>query len=941
MSPILSSQAMPMHVARRRLLAGVLALVTACSGEGGTPTQPGTLTLLSATPAATAARGTGATFPLSIARGNGFAGDVTLSAESVPAGVTATFAPPTLTGSATASTLTLDVGGSALPGTYAITVRARGTGVAEQIVQVSLSVPTPAITLVAGSAQVSMVQGTAATVPINVTRTNGFAGTIDLAITGLPGGLAASFAPAAVLAGTTTSTLTLTALNNATIGTVNLIVTANGSGVTQQTASFNLTVSPGEQPSYSLTASPAALSVTAGQSAQVALGIARGGGFAGGVGFSVSGAPNGMTATFNPATATANSATLTLATTAAITAGTYNLIVRGNNASLPERTVNIGVTVNEAPGVVLSLAPASLSMPQSQSRQTVVTITRTGGLTGNVSLALEGAPNGVTAVFSPAPASGTSSTLTVTAAPNTVVGTYALIVRGTGAGTGNVTSTTQLTLTVSPASYTLSANPSTLSLPAGATTSTTVILTRDPGFSGVVALAITGLPAGVSASFTPVTTAGNSAELTIAASPGTLTGPYVTTIIGTSAGRPDEALPFTINVVPPVAGAGNVLWSFCDPTRVPRLFAYRNGTSGTWFAAVNDTPRDFVSTFSQPVGSIAYVYTDGVVTRTDVFSGTVAELQAQANQECIARPAATKSYSVFVGGMTGLDQTALSIGNAATLASPSQPIAQLVGVQSGPQDLFATRLETVITSTVTRTPNRMLLRRGVEAADGATLPSIEMAGSESFVPASSTVTIENALGQAVALSGLFVTAANGNGIATYAEAPSTNSIRQYFGLPTPLLLGSDLQGLKAVATGTGTVRTIQSYYRSVADRVITLGPELGIPTYTSTSIGGLITPRVRVPIAAEYANLFAATYTQNNVAVTVVATRRFFSTGATEFVLEVPDLASLSGFQSEYGLGQNINTQTTVTASGSSSTAGLPMNGLILRSASRVDARTF
>ena len=71
-----------------------------------------------------------------------------------------------------------------------------------------------------------------------------------------------------------------------------------------------------------------------------------------------------------------------------------------------------------------------------------VTITRTGGFTGAVTLSVAGLPSGATATFSPNPATGATSTLKVTVKlfPR---GTFPLTVTGTS---GTLTHTATATL---------------------------------------------------------------------------------------------------------------------------------------------------------------------------------------------------------------------------------------------------------------------------------------------------------------------------------------------------------------------------------------------------------------------------------------------------------------------------------------------------------------
>jgi hypothetical protein len=85
-----------------------------------------------------------------------------------------------------------------------------------------------------------VTQGTATTDSITVTGTGGFAGSVTLAIAGLPAGVTASFGTNPT---TGASVLTLTASSTATAGTSNLTITGT-SGTLTATTSIALTVRP-------------------------------------------------------------------------------------------------------------------------------------------------------------------------------------------------------------------------------------------------------------------------------------------------------------------------------------------------------------------------------------------------------------------------------------------------------------------------------------------------------------------------------------------------------------------------------------------------------------------------------------------------------------------------------------------------------------------------
>ncbi len=83
--------------------------------------------------ASVSASGAGsASFTLSFSPINGGAGDITLSAIGMPAGLTAMFTPPTIPGSSGSSTLTITASSGTPPGTYIIDINAAGSGAFNQ-----------------------------------------------------------------------------------------------------------------------------------------------------------------------------------------------------------------------------------------------------------------------------------------------------------------------------------------------------------------------------------------------------------------------------------------------------------------------------------------------------------------------------------------------------------------------------------------------------------------------------------------------------------------------------------------------------------------------------------------------------------------------------------------------------------------------------------------
>lgn len=89
----------------------------------------------------------------------------------------------------------------------------------------------------------NLTRGSSVQVTVTLARPSGFTGTVDLSAETLPTGITASFVPETVPANSTTSTLTLSASNTATLGITYPTVRARGAGVTDATVQIVMNVS--------------------------------------------------------------------------------------------------------------------------------------------------------------------------------------------------------------------------------------------------------------------------------------------------------------------------------------------------------------------------------------------------------------------------------------------------------------------------------------------------------------------------------------------------------------------------------------------------------------------------------------------------------------------------------------------------------------------------
>ena len=191
---------------------------------------------------------------------------------------------------------------------------------------------------------------------------------------------------------------------------------------------------PPSGPNFSITASPASQTVTAGAGTSYTATATASGGFTGVVTFSVSGLPSGASATFNPASVTGSgSSTMSVTTSTSTPAGTYTLTVTGTSGSLVHSTT-VTLVVNPVggtPDFTISVSPASLNVTRGNTGRYTVTIGAVNGFSGTVSLSVSGQGSRVTATFSPTSVTGSgTSTLSVQVSRNATRGTRTLTIRG-------------------------------------------------------------------------------------------------------------------------------------------------------------------------------------------------------------------------------------------------------------------------------------------------------------------------------------------------------------------------------------------------------------------------------------------------------------------------------------------------------------------------------
>ncbi len=239
-----------------------------------------------------------------------------------------------------------------------------------------------------------------------------------------------------------------------------------GSGSAGSGSSGSGTPTPKPSPSFTISDSPASLSLVQGKSGSATIALTPSGGFTGAVAYTISGLPSGVSASFgSPSSSGATMVTLTANGSAAIGSGT--MTITGSSGSLHAATT-LGLTVAAAPppppppppppSFTIAESATSMTVQQGHSVTSTVTIKPMNGFANSVTLSASNLPAGVTASFSqPTTMSGSTLTLTAGSSAPVFAGGYVVVTATSGSLTQTLT--VPVSVTAAPATGGSSAGP--------------------------------------------------------------------------------------------------------------------------------------------------------------------------------------------------------------------------------------------------------------------------------------------------------------------------------------------------------------------------------------------------------------------------------------------------------------------------------------------------
>jgi cellulase/cellobiase CelA1 len=150
-----------------------------------------------------------------------------------------------------------------------------------------------------------------------------------------------------------------------------------------------------------------------------------------------------------------------------------------------------------------SISANGTSVMQATTAATSVTVLPVNNFAGTIALSVSGLPAGVTAAFSPASVTGAAiSTLTFTASATATVGAATVTITGTS-GTLVHSFPVSLTVVGRPDFSITAAPPAAVTITPGSNPTASISVAALFGFTGAVSITASGLPAGVTANFSP------------------------------------------------------------------------------------------------------------------------------------------------------------------------------------------------------------------------------------------------------------------------------------------------------------------------------------------------------------------------------------------------------------------------------------------------------
>jgi hypothetical protein len=394
----------------------------------------------------------------------------------------------------------------------------------------------PNFSLSSSTSSLTVPQGGAGSSTIVSSLSGNFNSSISLSASGLPSGATASFSPTSIAApGSGSSTLTISVGAATPVGTYNVLVNGSGGGQTHS-VTINLTVSTGGNTTQQLLSNP--------------------------------GFENGSS---NPAPWTVSAGVIDNSSFEAAHTGSWKAWLNGygsahtdtlfQSVSIPSTATNAGLSFWRHIDTAETTSTKANDTLKVQVRNSSGTVLTTLATYSNLDAA----------------AGYTQVSFDLTVYKGQTIQIYLVGTENQNLKTSFVVDDFALNATTSSgpaADFAMASAPSALAVTAGGSGSSTITTTISGSFNSAIALSASGLPAGVTASFSPTSIAtpgSGSSTLTISVGSSTAAGAYSVVANGSGGGKTHST---TINLTVSAAGGGTTQQLLGNP-------GFENGSAST------------------------------------------------------------------------------------------------------------------------------------------------------------------------------------------------------------------------------------------------------------------------------------------------------------------------------------------------------------------------
>ncbi len=268
------------------------------------------------------------------------------------------------------------------------------------------------------------------------------------------------------------------------------------------------------QPDFQITSTPSSLAIQKGSTITSSFTLRSLNGFAGTIQLSPVSSP-GLSASMDRASVSIDedqiaTATLSISSEAGLSPGNYNVNVTGSSNSV-SHAATISVMVSAPPDFTVSFSAASVTLQAGTSATSAVAVIPQNGFAGTVQLSTASSNPKLSASLDMQSVSlddgqAEMRTLTISTASDTSPGSYNVNVTGS---TSSLSHRITISVVVTPAQdFTLTMVSPSLSVQAGASTTTSMTITPQNGFTGTVGLTASA-PNGLTVALNPTSLAGS------------------------------------------------------------------------------------------------------------------------------------------------------------------------------------------------------------------------------------------------------------------------------------------------------------------------------------------------------------------------------------------------------------------------------------------------